>query len=283
MGAFNRNRSVLAPVFGVLGSLVLGVPWSRPSSAQQPPAEEADAPIPSVLAPALQLGSEEWVGPPARYFLAAAVDTGFLYLRPRLSAGYGLPHRSWLGVDVNPTFSSEGVNLRIGGRAHRTFDRTFLLPRRTYDVEAIERQEGPSSRYLTWEAELTTGVTLGTGRFITELAVSRVTGVAKGYFVYEETLRAVVDPPWVLRGRASYLLALDEHETIRFGPVVELLSVPKRDVLVYRGGAAGTVRLSPALQARGSFVPALAARDQLGVRGGSALLLGVRYLWATGP
>ena len=104
-----------------------------------------------------------WAGQPARWFGALEIDAGFLYLRPRFELGYGKPHSSWVGLDLNPIFTDEGIagyaglrvaqpywHLRAGGRAWYTFYRTFLLPQYSYSVEDIEQQVGPRSRFLTW-------------------------------------------------------------------------------------------------------------------------------------
>jgi hypothetical protein len=237
-----------------------------------------------------------WSSQPVRWFGSAEFDTGFLYVRPRLSAGYGRPHDTWIGIDTNPIFSIEGVagyaglrfdvpfvNLRVGGRYWTTFRRSFLLPSDRYSVEDIELRGEPESRFLTWEAELTVSLPVGPGFMLLEGAGSYVTGVPEGYYVYEETLRVVVDPPWVFRGRVGYTVPLDPDRTIVFGPVFEVVHNPGRDTHVYRAGALARVTLSSALEARGTFVPAVATPDPLGARGGDAFLLGIRYRWATGP
>jgi len=46
-----------------------------------------------------------WSKQSARWFVSSEIDTGFLYVRPRFSAGYGRPHDLWVGVDTNPIFS----------------------------------------------------------------------------------------------------------------------------------------------------------------------------------
>jgi hypothetical protein len=272
---------------------MLGVARAQPADDPElrpvppPPAQ----PVPLVDAPVLP-----WALQPSRWFVSAEIDTGFLYVRPRFSTGYGRPHDLWVGLDANPIFSSEGVagylglrfdfpfvNLRVGGRYWYTFRRSFLVPEASYSVEDIELREGPASRFLTWEAELTTNVPLGRGVLIGESSFSLVTGVPDPYYVYEETLRVVVDPPYVWRTRLGYTVAIDSERTIVIGPVLEFVAIPKRDVVVYRAGALARIFLSPSLEARGTFVPAVYTPDPLGARGGDAFLLGIRYRWATGP
>ena len=237
-----------------------------------------------------------WSEQRVRWFASAEFDTGFLYVRPRLSAGYGRPHHVWVGVDTNPIFSIEGiagyagfrldlpfVNLRVGGRYWSTFRRSFLQPDTAYTVDDIELRAGPKSRFLTWEAELSLSLPVGPGFVLLEGSGSYVTGVTEGYNVYEETLRVVVDPPWVWRTRVGYTLALDADRTIVVGPVFEVVGVPERGTYVYRAGGLARVALAQDLEARGTFVPAFSTPDPLGARGGDAFLLGIRYRWATGP
>lgn len=237
-----------------------------------------------------------WSRQPERWFGSLEFDAGFLYVRPRLAFGYGQPHATWAGVELNPIVTDEGVaayagvrfalpggHLRVGGRYWSTFRRSFLLPQSAYTVEDIELRDGPKSRFLTWESELSFNVPLGPGGLLLELAASAVTGVAAGYFVYEETLRAVVDPPWVWRARTGYMWSVDRDGSLQLGPVLELLGVPRRGTLVFRAGGLVRVTLSADLEARGTFVPAALSPDDLGARGGDAFLLGIRYRWATGP
>jgi hypothetical protein len=236
-----------------------------------------------------------WAKQPVRWFGALEFDTGFLYVRPRFELGYGRPHASWVGVDLNPIFSEEGVagyaglriaqpfwHLRAGGRYWFTFHRSFLQPRDSYTVEDIELQEGPRSRFLTWEAELGLNLPLRPGGLLAELAISHVGDVAAGYFVYEETLRVVVDPPWVWRTRLGYLLGF-AGGAVQLGPVLEVVGVPLRDTVVLRAGGLVRIALAGNLEARGTFVPALATPDALGAKGGDAFLLGIRYRWASDP
>jgi hypothetical protein len=242
-----------------------------------------------------------WRQQPARWFGALEFDTGFLYVRPRFALGYGKPHARWLGLEMNPIFSEEGLagyaglravlphlSLRAGGRYWYTFYRSFLEPRDSYTVEQIELRAGPRSRFFTWEAELAVSLPLGPGVALSELAGSYVTGVDEGYYVYEETLRVVADPPWVWGARAGYLwpaarATADREATLQVGPVLELVGVPRRGTLVLRAGGLVRITLSGDLEARGTFVPAVATPDALGARGGDAFLLGIRYRWASGP
>jgi hypothetical protein len=295
LGAMPRRhqwvRRVSVGLFGLLAFFSASAWGQDDNQVELPPVPGPAAPVVPTETPLLP-----WSQQPARWFVSSEIDTGFLYVRPRVSAGYGRPHALWIGIDTNPIFSGEGVagyaglrfdlpfvNLRLGGRYWYTFRRSFLVPESSYSVEDIELRFGPRSRFLTWEGELTTTVPLGIGSLLFEGALSFVTGVPDGFYVYEETLRVVVDPPWVWRTRFGYTVAIDPDRTIVLGPVIELVGIPRRYEVVYRAGALARVFLSPSLEARGTFVPAVITPDPLGARGGDAFLLGIRYRWATGP
>ncbi len=242
-----------------------------------------------------------WAQQPVRWFGALDFDLGFIYVRPRFELGYGQPHARWLGVELSLTGAAEGVagyaglravlpyvSVRAGGRYWYTFYRTFLDPRDSYTVEQIELRTNPRSRFITWEAELALNVPVGPGRALAELAGSYIAGVDEGYYVYEETLRAVVEPPWAWRARAGYLWlaarsSVDRQATLQLGPVLEVVGVPERGTLVLRAGGLVRITLSGDLEARGTLVPAVVTPDALGLRGGDAFLLGIRYRWASGP
>src|SRR5436190_10279915 len=60
--------------------------------------------------------ARSWATLPPRQFVATTVDVGFVYLRPRLSLGYGRPFTEWIGVDANPIASQNGLGVYGGLR-----------------------------------------------------------------------------------------------------------------------------------------------------------------------
>ncbi len=230
-----------------------------------------------------------------RWFLSTSIDIGFLYFRPRVSVGYGLPFSTWLGLDANPIVSAEGaggwlgvraalpnINLRFGGRYFHSFRRSRLVPQESYTITDIERRSQPDSSYLSLEAELTGNFPAGPGVVIVELAATSVLGVATGFHVFEETIRVVVDPPYIWRARVGYSLPFGQGGLFRVGGVVEVVGIPNRDVHILRGGLTVRVPLFRNLEARGIFIPVWASPDNLGLSGGDSFLVGIRYRWATG-
>lgn len=242
---------------------------------------------------------KSWSTQPVGRFLSGRIDFGLFFLRPRISLGYGRAHDLWAGIETNPIITNEGiaiyaglrlalayVDVRVGGRYQYAFRRSFLGPKADFERDDIELREGPRSSYLTWEIEVTSSIPIGrSGRFgagdvFVELGGAAVTGVNEGWWVYEETLRAVIEPPWVWRAMIGYLLRPLDSGALRIGPVVQTVGIPGRDLIVWRAGVLARMRLAYNLELRGNFVPVASSRDHLGFAGADAFQLGIRYLWA---
>ena len=246
--------------------------------------------------PALGPGDEgKWWALPPRWFMAGAIDVGWLYFRPRFSAGYGMPHQFWVGMDANPVFGGSGVggyaglrafhpniDLRVGGRYFFAFRRSFLAPADSYDHLTVQIRDGPPSRYLSLEAELTWNVPLFFGALIGEVAGTAILLTEDDFYVFEETIRVVANPPWVWRGRMGYQIRFGPDDAVALAVVGELVGVPGRDdALIFRAGGVGSVRLFRDLSIRFRLIPAILSPDKLGAEGGDAYQIGIRYLFAT--
>ncbi|MCA9669622.1 MAG: hypothetical protein KC503_28700 [Myxococcales bacterium] len=238
-----------------------------------------------------------WRLQPKRWFFATRVDLGFVFLRPRISLGYGQPHARWLGIDINPIVSGEGLgaygglrfalpylDLRVGGRwRFFTFRRSFLEQKDRYIREDIELRDGPKSRYAALEAELTGNFPIRKLSLLQfELAGSYVIGVPDGYNVYEEDIRVVLEPPWVWRARVGYAFRLLREDALTVGLLVEIVHNPGRDKFAIRGGVRMALRIRYDLDMRLAFIPVLVSKDSLGAAGGDVFLIGLRWRWATG-
>lgn len=228
-------------------------------------------------------------------FVASEIDVGLFYFRPRLSIGYGEPFKTRVAFDLNPIFGSEGIgawaglrlaipglDLRVGARYQWTFNRTFLEPLDAYTRAETELAQGPKSTYVSLEAELSFGFRAGPGFLFGENALTHTLLVDDGFFVYEETIRAVIDPPWTNRTRVGYSFPLGPKDRLEVGPAVEVLILPKRDVVIVRAGLLARMKLYDDLEVRGNFMPAVATPDNLGIAGGDSFQIGIRWKWSTG-
>ena len=239
--------------------------------------------------------ARSWGTLPARQFLATTVDLGFVYIRPRLSLGYGRPFTQWIGFDLNPIASQAGlgaygglrlelpyVDFRLGQRYFSSFEHTYMATKASYARLDLENSSGKPSRTLTYEAELDITLPVGPGKLLLRGSASYVTGVPEGQSAFEETLHIIVDPPLVWRARLGYVFTFGSRNQHSIGPVVDLLDVPKRDdSRTIRVGPVLRLALSRRVDIRGSFIVTVISPDRIGLVGGDFTELGVRYRWAS--
>jgi hypothetical protein len=292
------KASVLRSFWLLVGSLTL----SSSLFAAEPVGEHlTDAQPPLGILP---VAPDAWVDPrmarswgtlPARRFWATTVDIGFVYLRPRLSFGYGRPFTEWIGLDANPIATTNGLGVygggrieiphldfRLGPRYFSSFSHTYLPTQTSYSRLDIEGNSGSKARVLTLEAELDLSLNLGPGTVLLRGSGSYVTGVPKGESVFEETLHVMVDPPLVWRTRLAYVFTFGSRDQHSLGPAVDVLDVPKRDdSATIRVGPIVRLALSRRVDVRGSFIVTVVSPDRIGLVGGDFTELGVRYRWAT--
>jgi len=239
--------------------------------------------------------ARSWGTLPPRPFVATTVDVGFVYLRPRLSLGYGRPFTEWVGWDANPIATTNGLgaytglrleiphlDFRVGPRYFASFNHTYLLSQPSYSRLELESNSGKPSRTLTFEAELDLNFDLGPGRVLLRGSASYVTGVPEGYDAFEEPLHIIVDPPLVWRARLGYSFTFGARKQHGIGAAVDLLDVPKRDdSRTIRVGPILRLALSRRVDVRGSFIFTVVSPDRIGLAGGDFTELGIRYRWAS--
>jgi hypothetical protein len=239
--------------------------------------------------------ARSWDAAPARAFVATTVDAGWIYLRPRVSLGYGKPFTTWIGVDANPLVLSSGVgayggarfalpyvDFRIGSRYFYSFQRSYLPLQASYTRIDLDADTGTAASVVTHEAELTVNIPAGPGDILLLGSASILTGVPSNDAVFEETLHVIVKGPYVWRARTGYSLRFGSNRQHSAGFVVEMLDVPRReDATTIRTGPVMRVVLSRRVEVRGSFVMTVVSPDRLGLVGGDFTELGVRYRWAS--
>lgn len=256
------------------------------------------------LARAEEAAPDDWIDPSMRRswnegaprgFAAAQVDVGYLYFRPRAIVGYGVPFHEWLGLEVSPIvintsfgayagarFAVPFVDLRAGLRQVWAFQHGFITPKPSVERLEIEASDRGKASYLSLELELNLTVPAGPGEFFANVNLSSVESVPAEYWVFEETLRVVVDPPWVSRLRYGYVFRFGAHDQYSIGPAVDVLVVPERDdALTVRVGPLMSLALSRHWDVRGSFVTTVWSPDKLGLPGSDFTELGLRYRFAT--
>lgn len=235
-----------------------------------------------------------WERGDPRLFMSSMIDVGYLYLRPRVSFGYGEPFAVWAGVDVNAIVQSTGVggygglrlqlpwfDVRVGARPFYAFQHNYLAPKASYTTIDLDTVNGTNSKYVTLEAELSGGIPAGPGTILLVLTASSVQGVPAGDYVYEETLRVITNPPAIYRARTGYALRLGAEGAAKVGIVGEVLDLPGRSAQVWRAGVIASFTIDDHLEALGLLVMPFASPDSIGLAGGDFGELGIRYRWAT--
>ena len=214
------------------------------------------------------------------WFIATSTDVGLLYLRPRISFGYGKPHTTWAGIDLNPTLSLSGpggyggirlaspnLDLRVGSRASFAIHHAALQPQDSYTQDDISLRldgRGGRSSYLSSEAELTFKIPAGPGAVIGEVAGTYIMLHPEGRFLFEERLKVVVDPPWLGKVRLGYRFpVLIKGVEVGIHPSSELLVANNRPEPTVRAGLLADVPLGPRLSVRANFMHTVQSPDEI--------------------
>jgi hypothetical protein len=263
---------------------------SAHADAAEPVAEGATD---TASANANPMSQPSWRTGPSRWFASTTIDFGALYLRPRGALGYGKPQFAWVGIEANPIIAREmwggyaGVrvsiphfDVRFGARYFSAFSHDFVPALASVDRLTLESQRA-GARGVTAESEINGQIPAGSGEILLLGSVSYVMGVPNGKYVFEETLRLIVAPPWVLRGRAGYAFHLGTNDPFSLGVVTDVLVVPERRTSVVRAGVLLRLTLSPNFEVRGTFVPRVFGPDRIGLLDSDFTELGLRWREAT--
>jgi len=281
-----RSRSLLA---------LIGAAWLHAGGAHAEPSEGShseDAPAASTESSRPENGY--WsVGRP-RWFLSTKSDLG-LYAKPYFSAGYGLPHWIWAGIDVNAITTSEVGQIYAGVRAASpvfdvafgvrdtySYGKPFLAPRASFSSDQVSEAAGPNARYWAWEAEAVGFVPLPHSAIMIDFIAVGVLDAPRGRDLYEESYRAVIGDSNYVIWRAATVARILREDALKVGLLYEWLVGTGRDQNVFRMGPAAALQLTDHLEAVGTLSVVLHSPDALGIFLGSYGLAGLRYRWATG-
>ena len=225
-------------------------------------------------------------------FLAATVDGGYRFVRPRLSVGWGVPFAEWLGVDVNPflsgnalggyvgvRFASPYVNVRSGISRVYSLNRSFLPITDSYNRELAElRFDDDRARYWAFRSELTLRIPLFGGRLISETESIGIRGTPEDRYVFVQLAGVVSGGSWLLRERLSYSYPVESVSGLAVGVSGEVVVLPERRERVWRAGVRARWQLWDNLGLRLTALPTISGPDRIGLVGGE-FELGVRWFW----
>ena len=289
------NRRAHSLAIPALLALVAALSATSGARAAEPLGIEAPTPSPPAPGGTDQaVVARYWEIGRTRPFLAGTVDAGFLYLKPRFSAGYGRPFWSFVAAEGYPVVGTGGLGLysgfsaaipgltfRLGSRYYYPFSRTLLRPQPSFTRSDLDLELGPAGDYMAFESELTFTLPAFRGSLFGVLSGYRTARVPQNYYVFEDSLRVVMAPPYVWRTRLGYLASFGARGAIRFGGAAELIGLPGRDEIVMRAGVLASVSISAELEAQASLIPVILSPDSIGLAGGDFGQLGLRYRWAT--
>jgi hypothetical protein len=236
-----------------------------------------------------------WGRQPARPFVSSTLEAGLAQVRADLALGYGRPHSAWTGTFIFSRFSGSAmiksaglaivtpfVEVRGAARYTSAYDRHFLVPASHYTADDIVLQSETRSRYLSIDADAAARVPVPFGELRILGTFVTVLTAPDDVFLFEESIKVVIRPPLVYRARAAYALRLGRGGFLTVGPVLEAIGLPGRDATIVRAGPLASVKLSPRLEAVGTFVAVVSSPDSLGLAGGDAGTFGLRFRWASG-
>jgi hypothetical protein len=234
------------------------------------------------------------VGEP-RWFISTKSDIGTPYLKPYFSAGYGMPHWIWVGVDLNAILTLEmfqpyaGVratspvlDLAFGVRDTWSFHRPFLTPAATYSYGDVQNAPGAKARYWAWEAEAVGLLPLPYSALVVNFIAIKLLDKPQSQYLYEESYRAVVADNLYAVVRVAAVARLLREDALKIGVLGEHVFETGRHKPVYRIGPAAALQLTDHLEALGALTFAVSSPDSLGISLGSYGIAGLRYRWATG-
>jgi hypothetical protein len=236
-----------------------------------------------------------WSRGDARWFVSARPELGTPYAKPYVSAGYGMPHWIWTGVDANAIATTEFIqgyaglrastpilDLAFGWRDTASYGKGWLAPAASYDSADVLDGPGPKARYWAWEGEVVALAPLPHSAIVGDLIVVKTLDVPEGKYLYDESYRVVVKDPLYEVLRVGLVARLLREDALKVGVLSELVFGTGRGQTVLRIGPVGSFQLTDHLEAVGGITFAVSSPDALGIVLGTYGTAGFRYKWATG-
>lgn len=236
-----------------------------------------------------------WSHGEPRWFVSSRSELGTPYIRPYFSAGYGMPHWIWAGVDTYAISTGEflqtygGVraaspvfDVAFGVRDTWSYDKPLLVPARRYSGADVLGAPGRSARYLAWEVEAVAIAPLPYSALVADLVIVRTLDVPSGFAVYDESYRAVVRDKLFITLRAAAVGRFLREQALKLGVLGEYVFDTGRSAGVVRLGPVMSVQLTDHLEINLAVTVAVSSPDNLGVALGAFGIAGFRYRWATG-
>ena len=223
---------------------------------------------------------------------ASASDVGIVYARPHLTLGWGAPFWQFVGLDAyaiaTNSFASSYAGWRAslpwldvqwGARFVYPYNRQLLQKKESYGPADLPLgSDGERSTYRVVELEITRLAAVLHGVIFLELHPLWI-DAPKDMHLFEEMMRAVVEPPFAMRTRLGYLYDF-EGTGDKAGAMTEYMIMPGRPGNVTRVGPVLIVSLSQHYEILATATFTVSSPDSLGLYEGSYGFLGLRARWA---
>lgn len=227
-------------------------------------------------------------------FASLTTDVGFIYFRPRVTLGHGAPYWSFVGIDAHWLTTNSFtqpylgwraslpfLDVQMGVRSVYPFDRRFLPKRDSHRGDELAiGDRGRRSEYRAIDLEVTLLAPV-LGGFAFLHAHPLYTDAPTNVHLYEEVVRAVIEPPFVLGTRGGYVYGIGEEGKVQAGAMAELVVLPGRASNVVRTGPLVLATFSQSLEGLAAFSFVVSSPDRLGVEHGTYAFVGVLHRMAT--
>lgn len=236
-----------------------------------------------------------WSEGDARWFVSARPELGTIYAKPYLSAGYGIPHWIWAGIDLTGLttldmgqvmggvrLASPILDLSFVGRDTLSYGKPFLTPAAMFTRKSVLDAPGPNARYTVLEAEATAIAPLPYSALVANFIVVDVLDMPRGSYLYEENYRVVIKDPLLFVLRLTPVVRFLREESLKIGVLTEYAFHTGRGHTVFRMGPVAALQLTDHLQIMAGVSLAVSSPDQLGLMLAAYGIAGIRYQWATG-
>ncbi|MDB4976604.1 MAG: hypothetical protein JWN48_4945 [Myxococcaceae bacterium] len=233
---------------------------------------------------------EYWSSGRPRPFAAVVLDAG-ASVRGRLMLGYGKPHWTWAGLELEAASTSDTAITAARARIALVVADVALAFRRTsaYRRTWVEREQSysdadlkgrPRASYRSLDLDVWGLIPAGSGLVQWELETVRLYGIPRNADVYEEWLRAPVRPPWTTAARLAYAYTF-WHGRASAGAMGEWLWLGGRGAL-YRLGPLLSYAFTPHWEATLLLTTPVSSPDQLSFFSGLYGTIRVRWKFASG-
>lgn len=233
---------------------------------------------------------DDWSQGKSRLFAGFSGQLGSV-ARSDVTLGYGKPNWTWIGVESDGQTSADMAMTRVRGRLALVVADLAVGWGRVWSYRHTTLPAQPKYRTLTEPGRDDAGYRSmqlwlygflpGPHGYIDwQFDAVRVYGVPDGEAVYEELLRVVVFPPWVVAGRLGYAYQF-ANKRAAIGVLAEALWPGKRDDYVARIGPMFSWAFSKHLDVNVNVTTVVHSPDDLNVYENLWGAIRARYRTAT--